>query len=206
MKTRFASVFLLLGLLLTLPCWAQFPNKGFSVTSSSFTNPADGIVQYAVAPVNAQNQGPAVVRFLSATGTYSANVATIYNASGPWLVVTNTNPGGQTTNFWTSWDASSIPSNSIVLIQHLTTGTYDRGRTYSSSATNVTTQAAITTAPQPGDEVWYFTSQASIPVGAATITYYGGPLIYGQINKPLLVELDKATNSTINLMSGDYSP
>lgn len=155
---------------------------------------------YSVISAHAANGGAPVVTFLSATSDLSSSKVQFYTCGAPITVTgansTTTIPA--VTNGVTGWTA-----NAVVVIQHLSTDTYERRIISSVTTTNVVMTAAPTVATAAGDRMWVASTAGSIPVGNATVTVTGD-CYAGQPQKPLLLEVDGTSACQINAVAAKY--
>lgn len=149
--------------------------------------------------------GDPVVQYLDATGDTSPSVLTFRTASAPTVLsaATAASPGTNLTCV-----GSAYAANNVIVLQHVSAGTFERLVVSTASATNITTTAAITSAASAGDVVWLMTTAATASGVTNTAGIQRGGngqyLFSANRGKPILVNLTGTNTPTLNTVSGFF--
>ncbi len=227
-KTLFVTLGLALGL--ALPTHAIDAYNGFAVQGSL----TGTIVSSAVIPCLANTAGTPVVTMLNVTGDASAVKTRFFIATNVLTVATNGGLGNATNLIVVGTHGTAIVSNTVIILRHLGTDTYERlisGGVTNYAFTNASgdisatlsinrqtnftagAQVALVASAVAGDLIYAMTPVGTIPTGAATISLQGPGIFYGKkLNgapAPCLVETAladsaAATANSINIVAGHF--
>jgi len=177
------------------------PVNWFSVTSTN----KDTTLSYAVVSPRGTTTGLAPkVSFINAGSDLATAKISTYKVLAQ-ATVTYTN--STTTLFVNSTNTGNNWQSGTILIRHLTDDGYDkRSLTSNSGSTNIIVTSAPSTSI-PGDIVYYVTTTGAASlywgVGTNSLSGNGSPLLVGEVDKPLLLEINATTAGQINVVSGD---
>lgn len=155
-------------------------------------------LSYFIAP--ASGQGIPRLQYINATSDKAGSVIQFYTAAAGTRITT-ASTGTTITAVGTSY-----ASNDVIIVRFRATDTYQRLVVSASTATNITTTAALQATAAVGDTVYEVTAAGSIPVGAATkeLNAGAGAIFNGQEGYPLLFEIDGTSACKINAASGIF--
>jgi hypothetical protein len=149
-------------------------------------------------------QGVPRVEYLNATADTATGELVFWEAGDP-VELTASSSG--TTNILRCVGTTFV-TNSLIILRHLATDTYERLLVMTNSATSVTLTNATAAAVAKGDLVYLLTPGPRLPVGNATKEYApANPLYSGNEARPTLIRLlGLGTNTVrINLVSGRFN-
>lgn len=149
----------------------------------------------------AEGDGVPRVQYVNVTSDKAASVLKFYSA-GTGIILTGDQ--ASTTNF--TCVGTTFASNDVVVLRDVSAGTYERVVIYGSTASNATTQAAITGTYGAGDYAYEMTAAGQFAVGNATVEKNAGAgaIWNGTELEPTLIEVDGTSACKINAISGIY--
>ena len=225
MKNRLLLIGLTLAASVILAQAQIAQHTAFSVGSSS-TGYTVGTSNFVVAAangttVNAQGYGlnTPMATYVNAKSDLAGSVLTLYYAQGQSAVyATNSTTAlyvNQTNGLNLNYplviahaggiDEIRIATAAVPYTTNSTVSPFFPYNTNSVVTWNVTLGAAPTYAALPGDQVYFYATQGTIPVGAATLTLGPAPYVLaGQFQTPLLLGLNFTTAGAINIVTGEF--
>lgn len=177
-----------------------FPALAYGATYSSGQGDANGTASTAYV-ASAARSGTPVLQYLSASSDLSTSKVTIYTA-GPSVLVTGTSAASGT-NIVTAGGTNTFTTGDVIVLRSVGADLYQKTTVGVVTATNITTGSALTRALSAGDVLYKMTADATIPVGAATVSVLGDSYA-GGLGGPLLFICDGTTNARLNTVTVAY--
>lgn len=173
----------------------------FAAAKRHFAGLGTGATTLSYYITSAMGDGTPRVQYVNVTSDKAASVLKFYDAGTPIMMTAGQS---STTNF--TCVGTSFASNDVVVLRDVSADTYERVVVYGSTATNVTTQAAITGTYVAGDLAYEMTANGQFAVAAATVekNAVGGAIYNGTEGEPTLIEVDGTSACKINAIAGIY--
>lgn len=151
----------------------------------------------------AAEKARALLQYINVTSDKASSVIKFYTAADP---VSPTATAAVAQKDVEVPDGTAFSGGDIVVIRKTSTGELQRAVVDSVADDTVTMVANLGFAIGTDDELFIMTAAGTIPVGAATKELIAAPgfLRAGEVDKPLLVDLDGTSACSINAASGIY--
>lgn len=219
MKNKFQSLMTvaLLGLVVALSPVARandlsFAGKGSTNAVSAGGGTLNSNLAYYIVPGNSSKAGGPAVEYLNVTSDA---------ATGKVVFRTETNSAtlsaassGTTNKIYVASGGAAFISDSIIVLRHAASETYERLIVLGSTSTTITLTNATALAVAKGDTIHQMSASGSLPVGNVCLSTPPSkefappsPLFRGEPGEPLLVEVTGAGTNvySINAISGRYN-
>lgn len=198
MAVVFSLMMLLAGAAMAAPGDIAFCLPGRLVSSN---------ISYAVVPVP-PGSWMAKVTALAGQADHATNGGFRFGTMGNAFVIT-TASASTTNEFRINNSGSTWASNDVAILWQPSTDTYTRLYVTNASTTNIICNSASPVAVSAGDILWEATIGNQYPLASGTATSLtggGGGLLYGQLGRPLLVEVVGVGTNVVRLfwLSGEY--